>query len=151
MPLRATDEFMDLYTEAEACLRECTFVPKSPRKANGCGYCSASGQRAYWATLSSLDAAVGTVRRGLHQLGQHDDTLILFTSDNGPDRHGLGSTYAFGEQLSGVKFGTYEGGIRVPGVMVWPNVILAPSVIKVPVSTLDIYPTCTSILIAQSL
>lgn len=113
------------------------------------GNCSPWGRQTYWASLSSLDAALGLLRRGLRRIGVAENTLILFHSDNGPDRHMLGSVKAFGQQLSGIKFETRDGGIRVPAVLEWPRVTasLLPSdrTVVTPVSTMDIFPTLLAI------
>jgi arylsulfatase A-like enzyme len=88
--------------------------------------------------MLSLDRACGQIINKLKSLGLDDNTLIVFTNDNGGpmDRNGS-SNYPF----SGVKATQLEGGIRVPGIVVWPGKLPAGSVYDYPLSTLDLIPT----------
>jgi len=88
--------------------------------------------------MLSLDRACGQIVDKLKTLGLYDNTLIVFTNDNGGpmDRNGS-SNYPF----SGVKATQLEGGIRVPGIVVWPGKLDAGSVYDLPLSTLDLIPT----------
>ncbi|MBL9129771.1 MAG: sulfatase-like hydrolase/transferase [Verrucomicrobiaceae bacterium] len=88
------------------------------------------------AVLAALDDAVGAILAKLSQRGIIDDTLIIFTSDNGGDTQ-------FGANnggLRGRKTEIYEGGIRVPMLMKW-GTRFAGTVKHEAVSTLDILPT----------
>lgn len=118
-------------------------------RSDGGGNCSPWGRQTYWASLTSMDAAIGLMRQGLRDLGAFDNTVFLFMSDNGPDRHRLGSTQAFGETLSGIKFETREGGIRVPAVLEWPKFTASipeeRRLVTAPVSSMDIFPTLLAI------
>ncbi len=88
--------------------------------------------------MLSLDRACGQIIDKLKTLGLADNTLIVFTNDNGGpmDRNGS-SNYPF----SGVKATQLEGGIRVPGIVVWPGKLPEGSVYENPLSTLDLLPT----------
>jgi arylsulfatase A-like enzyme len=89
--------------------------------------------------LEAVDHNVGRLRQRLRELGIADDTLVWFTSDNGPEGKpdsGLGSTGPF----RGRKRSLREGGVRVPGIVEWPAG-LAPAVIDVPSGTVDTLPT----------
>ncbi len=82
---------------------------------------------AYAAMITRLDREVGRLAQLVHDLGLDRDTLIIFTSDNGPTFNG-GTDSAFFESASplrGLKTMTYEGGIRVPMVARWPGRIPA--------------------------
>ena len=86
----------------------------------------------------SLDRACGQIVNKLKELGLEDNTLIVFTNDNGgPTDKNASSNYP----LSGIKATHLEGGIRVPGIMVWPGKLPTGSVYTNPVSTLDLLPT----------
>ncbi|MGS2722597.1 sulfatase-like hydrolase/transferase [Porticoccus sp. GXU_MW_L64] len=89
----------------------------------------------------SLDRAVGTVLDSLKEQGIADDTLVIFTNDNGGDRVGL---WADNTPLRGVKGTLLEGGVRVPFAMRWPGVIEAGSQSSQTVSLLDILPSALS-------
>lgn len=93
----------------------------------------------YKASVSAMDAQLDRLRERLEALGQSDSTLICFCSDNGPE----GSASAPGSVggLRGRKRSLYEGGIRVPGLMVWPGRIKAGSSTDLPASTSDYFLT----------
>ncbi|WP_425613349.1 sulfatase [Anatilimnocola sp. NA78] len=79
-------------------------------------------QREHHANVTQLDAAFGKLMKTLDDLKLADDTLIIFTSDNGPEGDGIkspgrGSTGG----LRGRKRAVYEGGIRVPGIVKVPQ------------------------------
>jgi arylsulfatase A-like enzyme len=88
--------------------------------------------------MLALDRACGQIVNKLKALGLDKTTLIVFTNDNGGpmDRNGS-SNYPF----SGVKATQLEGGIRVPGLVVWPGKLPSGSVYDKPLSTLDLLPT----------
>ena len=76
--------------------------------------------------IRSVDNNFGRVRAALAELGLEDNTLLIFTSDNGPcsgsqpvDRHMAG--------LHGLKGTVYENGIRVPCFMRWPAGFKSPA------------------------
>ncbi len=95
----------------------------------------------YGDVIEELDWSVGEIVKALTELGKLDNTLVLFTSDNGPwltmrtegGRAGL---------LRHGKGTTFEGGVRVPAIFSWPG-RLAPGVVSELGSTLDLYVTLT--------
>ena len=89
----------------------------------------------------ALDRAVGTVTRALTELDLTDDTLIVFTNDNGGDRIGLD---ADNTPLSGTKGTLLEGGIRVPMIIRFPGAWCAGSRRGDPVMLFDVLPTALS-------
>ena len=84
-----------------------------------------------------MDDNVGKVLASLKENGLDENTLVIFTNDNGGPE-GMGTS---NYPLSGHKGTLSEGGIRVPWAMSWPSVITPGSVIDSPISTLDILPT----------
>jgi uncharacterized sulfatase len=80
--------------------------------------------------ISRLDADVGRLLDTLRELGIDDNTLVLFTSDNGPHHEGGQDTERFDPNgpLRGFKRDLYEGGIRVPLIARWPGTVPAESV-----------------------
>jgi arylsulfatase A-like enzyme len=90
------------------------------------------------AMIKSLDDSVGQLLKSLQDLGLEDDTIIVFTSDNG---HYKTESNIFNQPYAGVKGETLEGGIRVPYIFKWNNKIEAGSVSKEPIIHVDIYPT----------
>jgi len=86
------------------------------------------------ATIEAVDRNVGRIVAGLARLGIADDTLVIFTSDNG-------GTSRFTPPLNGGKGELYEGGIRVPLVIAGPGVNKPGTTCDVPVASIDLYPT----------
>lgn len=102
-------------------------------------------RRTYAAMICALDDAVGQI---LAKLKEHDldkETLIVFLSDNGGP---VTVTNAQNKPLRGAKGQLYEGGIRVPFVVRW-GAGLKPGQSAVPVSSLDLFPTCVALAEAK--
>jgi arylsulfatase A-like enzyme len=94
----------------------------------------------YAAMVESMDAAVGVVLDALRSAGIEDNTIVVFTSDNG----GLSTSEGHPTSNLPLRAGKgwlYEGGIRVPLIIRWPGVTDAHTTCDVPVSTIDFYPT----------
>ncbi|MEM9366570.1 MAG: sulfatase-like hydrolase/transferase [Planctomycetota bacterium] len=88
--------------------------------------------------LVAMDRSLGALKKGLQSMGKMDNTLIWFTSDNG----GLpGIEPSTTTPLRGNKGQLYEGGLRVPCVMHWPNGIEAGRISNFPACATDIAPT----------
>ena len=104
--------------------------PETPFKGNPNGYTSQDYPRAtYAAMVSTLDKEVGRMMDLVKELGIEDNTIFIFTSDNGPTFNG-GSDSPFFESAGpfrGLKCSVYEGGIRVPMIVRWPGKVKAAS------------------------
>ena len=102
-------------------------------------------QAQYFANVENVDLAVGKVSAALERMGISENTLVVFTSDNGPETHLRYSkaNRSFGTPgpLKGMKLWTHEGGFRVPGIASWPGRIKADRDVGTPVSSLDLLPT----------
>ena len=104
------------------------------------------------AMLSAVDDSVGEILNEVERQGLLDNTFSYFQSDNGPSREtrnwldGTQDPYYGGSagQLKGHKFSLYDGGIRSPGIMSWPNRIPACQVINQPGLAMDVFPTFIS-------
>jgi arylsulfatase A-like enzyme len=90
----------------------------------------------YAAMVQAVDDATGKILRALEEAGVAQDTLVIFTSDNGGL---LGSTSNL--PLRAGKGWPYEGGIRVPLIIRWPGVVRPGVVCPQPVSSIDLFPT----------
>jgi arylsulfatase A-like enzyme len=95
-------------------------------------------RRTFAAMLSALDDAVGDVMDKIRQLGQEENTLVFFISDNGGP---TSQTTSGNGPLHGFKAQTWEGGIRVPWIVHWKGHIPEGQVDDRPVIQLDILPT----------
>jgi arylsulfatase A-like enzyme len=95
------------------------------------------GKPAYAAMVESVDESVGRIVATLRELGLEQNTVILFTSDNGGFYNATSNA-----PLRANKGAYYEGGIRVPLIIKWPGVARPGRVCAEPVSSPDFYPTC---------
>ncbi len=91
--------------------------------------------RTYARMVQAMDTQIGRVLQALDVNGIADDTIVVFTSDNGGER--FSDTWPF----SGVKTELLEGGLRVPAVMCWPNGLKAGLVSDQVMATMDWLPT----------
>jgi arylsulfatase A-like enzyme len=104
----------------------------------------------YGDVIATIDWSIGQIIRTLQNQNKLDNTLILFTSDNGPwlrlpdrmlqrgvERWHQGTT----GPLNGSKGSTYEGGMRVPGIVFWKDQIPAGQVSSEIATTIDLFPT----------
>jgi arylsulfatase A len=110
----------------------------------GEGFKGKTEQGTYGDVIEEIDWAVGEILAALKENGLDENTLVVFTSDNGPwtvfGNH-AGSTGPLRE----AKGTSWEGGIRVPCVMRWPGKIPAGRVSAEPVCTIDLLPTIAKI------
>ena len=96
----------------------------------------------HYGELVAMDRSIGTLRRGLRELGIAENTLVWYCSDNGGLPNITPETVG---GLRGFKNSVYEGGLRVPCVIEWPAVINNPRVTNFPAGTVDIFPTLAEI------
>jgi arylsulfatase A len=99
---------------------------------------------AYYASIAQMDEACGRLFAALEEFTLADNTLVWFTSDNGPARtkwHNAGSAGPLRE----FKGHLYEGGIRVPGIIRWPGRVKAGGINDTPVCGVDLLPTLCQI------
>ena len=95
----------------------------------------------YMGNITQLDHALGLVMEALEMEGVSENTLLIFTSDNGPVANFGGTTGG----LRGGKRSDHEGGIRVPGIARWPAQIEPGTVSDVPVVGTDFFATVLDI------
>jgi arylsulfatase A-like enzyme len=95
------------------------------------------GKPTYAAMVESVDDSVGRVMSTLRELGLDQNTLVIFTSDNGGFSNATSNA-----PLRANKGASYEGGIRVPLIVRWPGVARPGLVSAEPVISTDLYPTC---------
>jgi len=107
------------------------------------------------AAVSHMDDAIGQVIKALDDTGIRDNTIIIFTSDNGAWRSHKGNTYpapdpkldrfSFNYPYRGWKIDIYEGGMRVPAFVNWPKK-LKPYKLETPMHIIDWMPTLAHML-----
>jgi len=93
----------------------------------------------YPASVEEVDWSAGEILKKLKELGLEENTLVIFTSDNGPKTGSAGS-------LKGSKGSVYEGGHRVPAIMQWKGKIPAGSVNREVVTGMDFLPTFAALV-----
>jgi arylsulfatase A len=98
------------------------------------------GKPEYAAMVESIDDSVGRVLATLRELSLADNTVVIFTSDNGGFYNATSNA-----PLRANKGAYYEGGIRVPLIIKWPGVAVAGRVVTEPVTSTDLYPTCLAV------
>ncbi len=97
----------------------------------------------YAAMVASLDQSVGRVLDALKSSGIEENTIVIFTSDNGglTQRYGVHDNFTENLPLRRGKGSAYEGGVRVPAIVKWPSNLPAGAQSDTPIITIDYYPT----------
>jgi len=141
-PVMAKPELVKKY-QAKAAALGLPSVPDAPRYS--VDNCAHGGKKTvmfetqvnpiYAGMVETLDSNVGRLMAKLEELGIAENTLVLFTSDNG------GDNVSSQRPLTGCKGWLYEGGVRVPWIVKWPGVTKAGSTSDVPIIITDILPT----------
>ncbi|GAA5143567.1 sulfatase [Prosthecobacter algae] len=101
-----------------------------------------SARGLYGDTIEELDSAIGDIFSELKKLGIDDNTLVVFTSDNGPwtDKQ-IGDHGGSPKPFRGAKMTTWKGGWRVPGIVRWPGHVPAGRTSDGIAATIDLLPT----------
>jgi arylsulfatase A-like enzyme len=102
----------------------------------------------YYAVVTALDVQVGRLRTALKKAGVEDNTMLWFCSDNGPEGNPgrRGRFQGSAGSLRGRKRSLYEGGVRVPSLLVWPDRIQQARTVDAPCVTSDYFPTIMQVL-----
>jgi len=109
-------------------------------------------QMGHAAMITRMDGDVGRLMAKLKKLGLDNDTIVMFTSDNGPHKEGGADPTFFNSSgpLQAYKRALYEGGIRVPMIARWPGKIEAGSVSGHVSAFWDFLPTCCELVGAEA-
>jgi arylsulfatase A-like enzyme len=132
-PFEAKKAYLDYYSNKEPSVTQ-----KSPMAA---------------AMTKALDDSVGKLIQCLEETGKAENTLIIFTSDNGGlsyEEDGIREKNTSNLPLRGRKGSEYEGGYRVPWIVKWPDHVPAGSSSSIPVHHIDLFPTLLSLAEAQA-
>ncbi len=102
-------------------------------------------QAQYFANVHNVDLAVGRVVAALDDLEIRDNTLVVFSSDNGPETlnryRSANRSWGRTDPLRGMKLHTHDAGFRVAGIINWPHRVKPNQTVSTPVSSLDFLPT----------
>ncbi len=101
------------------------------------------GHAEFAAMITRLDVQVGEILAKLKEKGLDENTIVIFTSDNGPHEEGGADPAFFNRDgvLKGTKRSTHEGGIRVPFIVRWPGTVPAGTVSDHQLAFYDLMPT----------
>jgi arylsulfatase A-like enzyme len=104
-------------------------------------------EKNFAAMVTRMDSDIGRIAGELRSRGLDRNTLVLFSSDNGPHREGGHNPDFFHSRgpLRGIKRDLYEGGIRVPAIASWPGVIRPGSTSDAPWAFWDLLPTAAEL------
>lgn len=116
-----------------------TFGGQCPSRYNAVTHTHAE----FAAMISRLDAQVGEIMAKLEEKGLADNTILIFTSDNGPHEEGGADPTFFNHdgRFRGLKRSTHEGGIRIPFIVRWPGHVKTGTVSDQPFAFYDLMPT----------
>ncbi len=105
-------------------------------------------KRHYYAVVTALDEQVGRLAAALRKWNVADRTMIWFASDNGPEGNPgpQGRSQGTAGELRGRKRSLYEGGVRVPAFVVWPEQVTGGRRTAVPAVTSDYFPTILDVV-----
>ena len=144
LPLQAPKKWVDYYRkkigEEKPYIGDMGYYPNQFPKAT------------YAAMISYLDEQVGEIVAKLKEIGKYENTMIVFTSDNGPthvkqvDIDFFNSSGIFVNSKKTVKGSVNEGGIRVPTIITWPNKIKSNSKSDHPSTFYDFFATVSDII-----
>ncbi|NNE69512.1 MAG: sulfatase [Rhodothermales bacterium] len=108
----------------------------------------ASGAGLYGDVIHEIDWSVGQIRQALEEAGVAENTLVIFTSDNGPWLS-YGDHAGSAEPLREGKGTAWDGGVRVPFIAAWPGAVPAGRVVEQPAMTIDILPALAELTGAE--
>lgn len=113
--------------------------PHTPYKS-GKAFAGSSQDGVRGDVMQELDWGVGQMMKALSEAGISDNTIVVFTSDNGP------VTNEYARPFRGTKYVTLEGGHRVPFLLHWPAMIKHGIVSDTPTTAMDLFPTLSEII-----
>ena len=146
-PVASPDRYLEMYSD---------YISNSAKEHKNVYYFDFKslpyrGSGEYFANISYLDEQIGRVIKKLEAMGKIDETVIIFTSDNGPVTRESRKPWELGiagetAGLRGRKDNLLEGGIRVPAIIKYPPLIASGQVSNVPVHGVDLLPTLAELL-----
>lgn len=146
-PIASPKRFLDMYSD---------FTTEFAQKYPDAWYFDTNsqpyrGQGEYYANISFMDEQLNRVVQKIKEMGEEENTIIIFTSDNGPVTREARKPWelnAAGETngLRGRKDNLLEGGIRVPAIIKYGDSIMAGQTSNTPVTGLDLLPTLAEMM-----
>ncbi|MEO9572127.1 MAG: arylsulfatase [Polaribacter sp.] len=145
--LAAPEALMKKYKNKFLPEKKFVGVDEGPKYRKGLYASQNESHAAFVAMIDLLDQQVGDIMNKVTELGIEDNTIIIFTSDNGPHREGGADPEYFNSNgvFKGTKRDLYEGGIRVPMIAKWAGKIKAGSKSDHVSAFWDVFPTFADI------
>ncbi len=141
-PVVADDEFLQMYQneETDAAAKQLKFGGPQVNRTKA----DWNQKHHFFGCVSMLDHHVGRFLDQLDEMGLAENTIVVFTSDNGPE-HRRPDSFGSPGNLRGAKGHIHDGGIHVPGIIRWPGKIEAGSVSQLPVNGTDYLPSLCAV------
>ncbi|WP_243739332.1 arylsulfatase [Flavicella sediminum] len=145
--LAAPEELMKKYRHKFLPEKVFNGVDDGPKYRKGSYASQKESHAAFVAMIDLLDQQVGEIMAKIEELGIADNTIVIFTSDNGPHKEGGADPKYFNSNgvFKGTKRDLYEGGIRVPMIAKWPGKIKPGSTTEHISAFWDVFPTFATI------
>ena len=140
-PLEAPDDLIDKYKDLED-RRKPTRNISADRARELSNTLAPSARPLYAAVVDALDSAIGMILQTIEEAEIEDETIILFSSDNGGATYGGGGADNF--PLRGGKGDTFEGSIRVVAALKWKGKIQPGTSLNQIMTVMDVFPTLSS-------
>jgi arylsulfatase A-like enzyme len=134
-------KFMEQHRDSPFFLYLAHAMPHKPFDASD-KFKGKSQRGLYGDSVEELDDSTGQILQKLRTLGLAERTLVIFTSDNGPERNTPGTA----APLRGTKHTVLEGGLRVPFISWWPGTVPAGHVCEEFITALDLLPTLAALV-----
>lgn len=116
--------------------------PHTPYKASA-KFAGSSKDGVRGDMMQEMDWGIGEMMKALDDAGIADNTLVIFTSDNGPNKN------EHAQPFQGTKYVTHEGGHRVPFIVHWPDSVKAGGVSAANIHAMDLFPTLSEVIGAE--
>ncbi len=146
-PVVAAEEFYDLYRNdaTETAAKKLRFggVQLNRRRA------MAAQKHTFFGCVATRDHHIGRLLKRLDEMELSDDTIIVFTSDNGPE-HRTATAFGTVGHLRGAEGHMHAGGIHVPGIIRWPGKIKPGTASSLPINGTDYLPTFCALAAAEA-
>ena len=141
-PVVAAEEFYDLYrnTATDEAAKKLKFGGPQVNRSKA----NEELKHRYFGCVAMLDHHIGRFLKKLDEMDLSENTIVIFTSDNGPE-HRTNTAFGSPGHLRGAKGHMHDGGIHVPGMIRWPGHIKAGTTSREPVNGTDYLPTLCAV------
>ncbi len=139
-PVRASEKFKNMYNNVEEQASKIKYGGPGVDRSR----VDTDEKSRYFGCITQMDNEFGKLINKLDQLNLKENTIIIFTSDNGPE-HREPTSWGSPGNFRGAKGHLHEGGIRVPGIIYWPEKIKTGKICEHPINGTDYLPTLAAV------